>query len=147
MISEILLKGKAKFSWLFLAVFLVVVAIQSLVGLVVLKTGGTTYVYPYFMFFPVIFGGFFFGPNFGIIFGLIGGLILGPFMPLYVDYGIAQSLQNWLIRTAFLCTAGCLVGVLRNFLLRYYKDREAYLKREPFTGLPNRNSFFEMIEL
>jgi hypothetical protein len=73
-----------------------------LIGAIVYVTGGTKYVYPYFMFFPVIIGGFIFGPYVGISFGVIGGLILGPYMPLYVDYGIRQSLQNWLIRMGFL---------------------------------------------
>ncbi|MDK2981394.1 MAG: hypothetical protein PWQ55_1741 [Chloroflexota bacterium] len=144
--SVMLVKEKTKFSWLLLVVFVLTVSVQALIGYIVYRTGGTTYVYPYFMFFPVIFGGFIFGPYIGALFGVIGGLILGPYMPLYVQFGISQSLQNWLIRMGFLCTAGGLVGVLRNFLQNYYNDRETYLKREPFTGLPNRNSFFEMID-
>jgi EAL domain-containing protein (putative c-di-GMP-specific phosphodiesterase class I)/GGDEF domain-containing protein len=38
-----------------------------------------------------------------------------------------------------------MVGVQRNFLVEYYKNREAFLRQEPFTGLPNRNSFFDML--
>ena len=68
-------------------------------------------------------------------------------MPLYVEYKLPQPLQNWLIRIGFLCTAGGLVGMLRNFLDKYYRDREFYLTREPFTGLPNRNSFFNSLEV
>ena len=136
-----------KFNWRHFAMAVVTVAVQALIGLIVYVTGGTTYVYPYFMFFPVIFSAFAFGPYLGLLFGLIGGLILGPFMPMYVAYNIPQPLPNWLIRIGFLCTAGGLVGVFRNFLIDYYKEREMYLKREPFTGLPNRNSFFETIAI
>lgn len=134
-----------KFNWKFFALFTSIVATQAAIGLIVYATGGTTYVYPYFMFFPVIIGGFIFGFKIGILFGLIGGLILGPFMPLYVAYNIPQAPQNWLIRVGFLCAAGGLVGVLKNFLVDHYKKREEYLTLEPFTGLPNRNSFFNML--
>ncbi len=136
---------KTRFDWMHLAIFIVIVAFQAFIGLIVYATGGTTYVYPYFMFFPVIIGGFVFGPYLGLFFGLIGGLILGPYMPMYVIFGIPQPLQNWLIRTGFLCTAGGLIGVLKNFLVDYYKKREEFLKIEPFTGLPNRNSFFDLL--
>ena len=138
---------KAKPDWMHLVIFLIIIVVEGFVGLIVYTTGGTTYVYPYFMFFPVIVGGFVFGSYFGLLFGVIGGLILGPFMPLYVEYGVPQSLQNWLIRIGFLCTAGGLVGVLKKILVDSYNVRESYLKKEPFTGLPNRNSFFEMLEV
>ena len=137
---------KEKFDWMYPVIFLVIVIVEVCVGLVVYATGGTTFVYPYFMFFPIIVGGFIFGPYIGLLFGLIGGLILGPYMPLYVELKVPQSLQNWLIRIGFLCAAGGLVGVLKNFLVDFYKAKESYLKKEPFTGLPNRNSFFEMLE-
>ena len=138
---------KAKLDWMYLVIFLVIIVVEVFVGLIVYATGGTTYVYPYFMFFPVIVGGFVFGPYVGLLFGVIGGLILGPYMPLYVEYKVPQSLQNWMIRIGFLCVAGGLVGALKNFMVESYKEREFYLKREPFTGLPNRNSFFEMLEV
>ena len=108
-------------------------------------TGGTIYVYPYFMFFPVIISGFIFGYQLGLLFGILGGLILGPYMPLQVVDHIPQALQNWLIRMGFLCTAGSLVGVLRNFMIDYYKKREEFLTHDPFTGLPNRNSLFALL--
>jgi EAL domain-containing protein (putative c-di-GMP-specific phosphodiesterase class I)/GGDEF domain-containing protein len=126
-------------------VFLLILVVEIAIGFVVYFTGGTTYVYPYFMFFPVIVGGFTFGYQMGLLFGFIGGFILGPYMPLHVAYHVPQSTQNWLIRMGFLCLAGSLVGVLRNFMIDYYKKREEFLTIDPFNGLPNRNSFFQLI--
>jgi EAL domain-containing protein (putative c-di-GMP-specific phosphodiesterase class I)/GGDEF domain-containing protein len=137
---------KPKFDWMYLGIFLIVVLVQGFVGLIVYATGGTTFVYPYFMFFPVIVGGFIFGPYIGLLFGLIGGLILGPAMPLLVQNHVPQAPQNWLIRIGFLSTAGGLVGTLRNFLIENFRKREEYLTIDPFTKLPNRNSFISLLE-
>ena len=126
--------------------FLSIILAEILVGVVVYKTGGTTYVYPYFMFFPVIVGGFTFGYQLGIFFGIVGALILGPYMPLYTLYRVPQSTQNWLIRMGFLVTTGGLVGTLRSIMVDYYGRREQFLTIDPFIGLPNRNRFFNITD-
>ena len=151
------MKGRGKMQWIFhkldfrfnlktTIVFILLFLTECLVGIVVYQTGGTTYVYPYFMFIPVIVGGFSFGFHMGIFFGVIGALILGPNMPLDVAANIPQSTQNWLIRMGFLCLIGGLVGILRGLMVDYYDRREKYLTVDPFTGLPNRNSFFNTID-
>lgn len=126
--------------------FLLIVATEALVGYVVYQTGGTTLVYPYFMFIPVIVSGFIYGTKIGILVGFIGAMILGPFMPLDVAYKIQQSPRNWLIRMGFLCFMGGLVGVFREFMIDFYNKREEFLTVDPFIGLPNRNSFFRITD-
>ena len=127
-------------------VFFLIILTEILVGIIVYQTGGTTFVYPYFMFFPVIVGAFVFGYQLGMFFGIVGALILGPYMPLYVLYRVPQTTQNWLIRMGFLCLIGGLVGLLRGVMVDYYARREQILTIEPFLGLPNRNRFFAMTD-
>ena len=149
-----MVKGSKQMQWIFhrfkfhfsfktILVILLILAVEGLVGLIVYKTGGTIYVYSYFMFVPVIISGFLLGFPMVLPFAVVGGLILGPKMPLYVAENIPQLPQNWLIRMGFLCLVGGLVGMLRGTMVEYYTRWEKYLTIDPFTGLQNRNSFFE----
>lgn len=98
---------------------------EVLVAALVYVTGGTAYVYVHFMYLPVVFTGLIFGSRGGMLAAALGGLLLGPFMPLQVGEGLAQSPVNWLVRTVFFVATGFLAGGLGSLLKRRQRATEA----------------------
>lgn len=137
---------KYEFHFKSFLVFIPILLSQILVGGVVYYTGGTKVVYPHFMYLPIIISAFIFEYRVGLLTALIGGFILGPFMPLDVEQGIMQQMNNWIIRTGFFCAVGALTGIIKRFMVDFYERREDFLTKDPFTGLNNRNTFLQSLE-
>ena len=79
--------------------------IGGVAGLVY-ATGGTALVWPHLMYLPLILAAAAFRVRGGIAAAVIAGLILGPYMPMDVEHGIRQTLQNWTFRLGFFLLVG-----------------------------------------
>lgn len=93
--------------------------IAALIGLttwLVYATGGTGQPYLHALYVPVILAAFVAGWPGGALAGLVAGLAVGPWMPLDVAAGTAQSTVGWLYRTAFFTLVGALTGGLTSQL-------------------------------
>ncbi|HBM11913.1 MAG TPA: hypothetical protein DD390_04405, partial [Rhodospirillaceae bacterium] len=77
-----------------------------LVAYLVYETGGTQLSWPYLMILPISLAAMIFKIPGGVLAGLVAALLLGPFMPLDTVQDIAQSDENWLLRTGFFVIIG-----------------------------------------
>ena len=106
---------------------------------IVYLTGGTGYAFPYVMLVPVLLAGAVFGLRGAIPAAVAAGLLLGPYMPLDVGRGIAQSPENWLTRTAFFVGLGGFAGAM-------FQRLRHVARRDPRTGLPNQSALEAQLE-
>ncbi|MEX0732738.1 MAG: EAL domain-containing protein [Aquisalimonadaceae bacterium] len=106
-------------------------------------TGGTAYVYPYLMFFPILLSAALFGMLGGVTAAMLAGLALGPFMPLYVVTETAQTTINWVIRLTLLTSIGGFAGMLFQLLRHQLNTIRRLAFRDRDTSLPNRLSLEE----
>lgn len=120
---------------LWIACSLAIVLGIILVTILVYRTGGTTYAYPYLILLPVIFSGAVFKVPGGLIAALVAALALGPWMPLDVASGTMQSTENWLVRMGMYIAIGGFAGVLSTAL--FIRQQQALIRErvDPVTGL------------
>lgn len=117
-----------------------VLAMLAAGTVVVYATGGTQFVWPHLMYFPVLTAGVAFGRRAGAATGVLAGLLLGPLMPLDVAAGVDQSLRGWLTRLGFYLAVGLLAGYTRYRFYRLLGRRKAFLSslshelRTPLAG-------------
>ena len=118
-------------------VFIVINILIICGGYLVYKTGGTKLSYLHFLYIPVVFSGFVYGPWIGTLCGIIVGIILGPFMPESVTEHIYQSTEAWLFRTFFFVIIGLFAGLFSKLAKAYFKFIEQQYLVDQLTSLPN----------
>lgn len=106
-------------------------------GGIVYLTGGTEFSFTHLMYIPILLAAFLLDVGGAIAAALLGGFALGPFMPMDVPAGVAQTPFTWIFRTAFFLLIGLIVALM---FRRIKRDKErsrqkAFLKE--VTGLPN----------
>lgn len=89
-----------------------IAAVIAGIGLLVYKTGGTTFVWLNIMYLPIVLSAALFRIPGGIAAAVAAGLVLGPFMPLNVADEIPQKASNWIIRTGIFLMIGTFTGML-----------------------------------
>lgn len=119
--------------WIGLGVFNLLTI--CLLTVLVYKTGGTTYAYPYLILLPVLFSSAIFKIPGGLVAALFASMALGPLMPLDVISGTMQTTQNWLVRMTMYLIIGGFAGLLSTML--HAKQQQALAKEriDPVTGL------------
>ena len=123
---------------------LVVLAVLlSLLGSIWLVhlSGGAKFAAVHVTYLPIILAALVFGTSGRIATGAVAGLLLGPFTPLDTASGEPQQLGNWLLRTAFFCTVGCIVGIGASTLRRQLKLLDWLNEHDAGTGLLNHTGF------
>lgn len=105
-------------------------------SLVVYLTGGTAYAYPYLMLVPVLLAAAWYGLPGALLVGLAAGLLMA-LMPLEVATGTYQTTDNWLIRLGLYIALGAFAGGLFRLLHHSSAAREATVRSDPRSGLPN----------
>lgn len=98
---------------------LLIMSLLVITWIIVYFQGGTTNVFVHFMYLPIIFSSFFWGPLIGIITAILGGVIIGPCMPLNVEQQIYQPISSMLLRTTFFSIVALFVGYISNLLKTY----------------------------
>ncbi len=106
---------------------------------VVYWTGGTSYAYPYLLFIPILIGASLFGVPGAVVVAALAGLALGPFMPLDVEQGIAQTPENWLTRLVFFTVIGVFAGTM-------FQRLRSVSRRDPATGLGNQIALLQRLD-
>ena len=106
-----------------------------LIAWLVHATGGTQYSYPYLILLPVILAGILFKVPGGLLAALLAALLLGPYMPLDVEGGIAQTTKNWLVRLGMYLAIGAFAGGLASILDFLHRRAIAMERAAPTTGL------------
>ncbi|MBR0895649.1 GGDEF domain-containing protein [Bradyrhizobium tropiciagri] len=104
-------------------------------------SGGAQFATLHIMYLPIILSALVFGAAGGLVAGVVSGLLLGPFMPLDVLDGEAQQLVNWLLRAAFFCLIGGIVGIGASALRRQLNRLDWLTEHDPSTGLLNQAGF------
>jgi len=104
-------------------------------------TGGAKFAALHVMYLPVILAALVFGTSGGIVAGAVAGLLVGPFMPLDTASGESQQLGNWLLRTAFFCMVGGVVGIGASTLRRQLTLLDWLNEHDADTGLLNYTGF------
>lgn len=119
--------------WAFSASTIVISLILATV--LVHRTGGTTYAYPYLILLPVILAGAVFKVPGGLIAAVAAALALGPWMPLEVASGTMQTTENWLVRMGMYVAIGGFTGALSTAL--YARQQQALVaeRKDPVSGL------------
>lgn len=120
---------------LWLAVGLLTVAGLLAAALLVHRTGGTQYAWPYLILIPVILCAAIFKLAGGLIAALGAGILLGPWMPLNVDAGVMQTTENWLIRLAMYLAIGGFAGLLAMALDRAHRRSLSDARTDPASKL------------
>lgn len=110
-------------------------------ALLVHMTGGVKFPALHVVYLPIIFAALAFGGGGGIATGMFAGLLLGPFMPLDVADGEPQQLANWLLRMAFFCSVGGIVGIGASTLRRQLKLLDWLSEHDAGSGLLNLAGF------
>ena len=88
-----------------------VISVALLAGwALVYGTNGTSNVYLHVMYVPVIVASLSLGLLGGSLTALAAGLLVGPLMPLNVELGIAQPLENTLYRAGFFLLVAVVSG-------------------------------------
>ncbi|WP_166268831.1 putative bifunctional diguanylate cyclase/phosphodiesterase [Marinobacter caseinilyticus] len=116
-----------------------VTILVTLLGLgttVVYLTGGTAYAYPYLMLTPVLLAAAWYQIPGAVSIALAAGLLMAA-MPLNVDTATTQSTGNWLIRLGLYLGLGIFTGYLFQSLKQSTKSREAVMRIDPGSNLPN----------
>lgn len=116
---------------LFLAVLL------GLGTVTVYQTGGTAYAYPYLMLIPVLFASAWYGLAGGLLSALVASTLMAV-MPLNVEQAVMQEPVNWLLRMGLYLLLGGVAGGLFQSLRSAYREREALVRTDPRSGLPNQ---------
>jgi diguanylate cyclase len=107
-------------------------------------TGGAQFATLHVAYLPIILSALVFGGIGGLTAGAICGLLLGPLMPLDVIQGEGQNVGNWLLRTAFFCLVGGIVGVGASTLRRQLNLLDWLTEHDPSTGLLNHAGYVSM---
>jgi len=110
---------------------------------IVYATGGTGYAYPYIILLPVILTAAWFGLVPTVLSAVIAGLLLGPYMPLDVERGLMQSVQNWLARVSFFVLIGVFTSWLFQSLRASTHQHFSSLQIDRETGLRNQAALRE----
>ncbi len=95
---------------------ILILVIIAIVGSLVYGTGGTSFVWTHLMYLPIVLAAACFGIYGGIAAALAAGLVLGPYMPMNVVAGLAQTPSNWVPRIAFFILVGGLCGLISKLL-------------------------------
>lgn len=123
-----------------------VVAMLALATTIVYHTGGTAYAYPYLILIPVLFAAAWWGLAGGLLCALAAGGLMAA-MPLDVAEGVAQSTFNWLLRLGLYLVIGGTAGWLFQSLRRAFDERQAIVRTDPRSGLPNQVALEEDMNL
>lgn len=97
----------------------IIISLLVLTWLIVYFYGGKTNAYVHFMYLPIIFSSFFWGPIVGVLTAIIGGIIIGPCMPLNVEHPINNTFLSMLLRTTFFIVIALFVGYISSLLKTY----------------------------
>jgi signal transduction histidine kinase len=106
---------------------LAIVGFLALSALLTYVAGGTKTPLPHAFYIPVVIAAGGFGVRVGAASALLAGLICGPWMPLDVERGFAQSTSGWIIRMTFFLIIAVVVGFGRNRLLELMRARQDFL--------------------
>ena len=100
-------------------------------------TNGTSNVYLHVMYVPVIVASLSLGILAGALTALAAGMLVGPLMPLNVELGLAQPLENTLYRAGFFL----LVAVVSGGMAEVSRRRFALLRdaRNELSEINSRN--------
>lgn len=107
--------------------WIVLVVLLSGGTVTVYATGGTQYVWPHLMYFPVVLAGVWLGRRAGVATGVVAGLLMGPLMPLDVTTAIAQPTRGWLVRMGFYVAVGAMAGYARYRFYRLLERRRTFV--------------------
>lgn len=113
---------------------------------IVYVTGGTSYAFPYLQLIPVLVAAARYEIAGGLIVGVIASLLLGPYMPMDVDAGTAQSTTNWLTRMVFFLLLGGMTGWLFAQVRAKDRQHDRLARVDRATGLPNQTALEEKID-
>jgi EAL domain-containing protein (putative c-di-GMP-specific phosphodiesterase class I)/GGDEF domain-containing protein len=116
---------------------LFILALLALGTLTVYHTGGTAYAYPYLMLIPVLFASAWYGLAGGLFSALLASSLMAV-MPLNVEQAVMQEPVNWLLRMGLYLLLGGVAGGLFQSLRGAYREREALVRTDPRSGLPNQ---------
>lgn len=83
-----------------------------LATLVTYGAGGTKSAYPHLFYVPIVLAASLRGVTGGVIVGAVAGLLVGPWMPNDVELGVAQTFENWFVRSLLFAGVGTLLGLL-----------------------------------
>ncbi len=103
----------------------------------VYQTGGTAYAYPYLMLIPVLFASAWYGLAGGLMSALVASSLMAV-MPLNVEQAVAQEPTNWLLRMGLYLLLGGVAGALFQSLRKAYREREALVRTDSRSRLPNQ---------
>lgn len=109
-------------------------------------TGGIKFVYSHSMYIPILLSGIIFGFHGGLTAAIVGGLMLGPFMPVDILTGEAQSTANWLSRMVAFATVGGLAGWCVNMLKKQNQRIRWLAFHTPETGLPSKLNLIDRLD-
>ena len=104
-------------------------------------TGGIAFAYAHAMYLPILLAAALLGMSGGVSAGILGGLALGPFMPLLVAEGLAQTPGNWLFRLGSFVSIGFVAGAFRIYLRRQLFWNAQMARTDSGTMLPNALAF------
>jgi len=114
--------------------------------LIVYFTGGTSFAFSYLILLPVLLSAAWFGLPGAILCSITGGLLIGPWMPLDVSLGTAQSTENWLVRMVFFL----IIGVFSAWLFRSVQQADQRhlqaLETDQKTGLRSQTALTRDLE-
>lgn len=111
----------------------------------VYQTGGTAYAYPYLMLIPVLFASAWYGLAGGLISALLASALMAV-MPLNVEQAVLQEPVNWLMRMGLYLLLGGVAGALFQSLRSAYREREALVRTDPRSKLPNQVALDQDLE-
>ncbi|CAM3909318.1 bifunctional diguanylate cyclase/phosphodiesterase [Vreelandella rituensis] len=115
----------------------VLMVLLALGTLIVYATGGTRYAYSYLMLLPVLLGASWYGMYGALLVALAAGWSMAA-MPLDVSGNVSQDTASWLVRLTMYLLIGGFSGFLFSRLRHTYASREALMRTDPGSGLPNR---------
>ena len=119
------------------AVAAVIVVVLVVVWVVVYAANGTSNVFPHLAYVPVIVASLVLGLRGGLATAVAGGVLMGPLMPLNVELGLAQPVENMVLRAFFFVliavTTGGFAGVAR------WRHQEVLGSRERLVDLLARH--------
>lgn len=122
-----------------LAAFIILLLLVGVV-LLVYFTGGIKFVYSHSMYLPILLAGMLFGVWGGVLIGVLAGLVLGPWMPIDVQAGEMQPLQNWVYRLGFFTLIGFFAGVFSDLSRAYLRHLRWLTRHDSASGLANREA-------
>jgi predicted signal transduction protein with EAL and GGDEF domain len=108
--------------------------------------GGVKFATLHLMYLPIILAALMFGSGGGLWAGIFAGLLLGPYMPLDTVTNEAQNLDNWIVRVAFFCMVGVVVGVGAGTLRRQLRALDWLNDHDARTGLLDRTGLLRALQ-